>query len=720
LDWTRPRSGCEALQHPDRAPSLRMSFAYTSLNSARQRRTSLPPWNSIAWDVLAALLLAAAAAYVAYRLAISFGYIFFYQVRMPAIVLQACGRGFVEPAIMPAELVAFLWGKTLAFDCNALAGVGEFRPVSAFTQAYLYLAQSVALTWRWMGVAYQGLWPLMAAMHGAFVAGSFALARLFLPRVVAIAVGLLILFSPLAISMLPQLRDYAKAPFIIWATVLLLVVTQRPRSRVLLGAALCLGLVTGIGAGFRGDMLVFLPLAIMVLALAPRQLSIGTRVTALGLFLLVVLTCMMPLLRSDHAGVHGIHIMEGMSEPFVRFLGLAGAPYDLGPRYSDEQTFASIAADLRRTDPDKYDAEEARPDRTSPQSARESMKYLLSWAPLFAADVATRALKSAILLTGFPALFVPPAVSTDPYGPPPLERVRGGLLMDTYVHARQVFGGLWLIPTGLLGVVCLLFSTYVRSRREALWLAVLLGVMFAYPSLQFSGRHFFHHEVWFWIALASICVALMRIREGRGHERHFAIRLGATMLTAAIAFWSLRLVQDYVLKVQVAGLINGPRETIPASIRPAADGRVMLAIAVPEPYQPIITGVPDGLAKSGMSREPPRRVYSASDRFLIGVGGPSCAAGPITLELIYQSTPETWQPLQRQFQLLTSNSERTFVLTSAFYRPTQHFIGFATESGREACVGDVFRLSGASKLPALFSAVLEPNWSRTDWYLPLW
>ena len=134
--------------------------------------------------------------------------------------MWACGHGFGFPAERPETLNDFLFMAARGFDCAALGGTSA-GGISRFAWSHIYLAATVAGLWRLLGVNYAALWPLLAVLHGAYAAGGFVLARLYLPRLPAVAVGLALALSPLAISMLMATRDYAKAPFFVWSLALL-------------------------------------------------------------------------------------------------------------------------------------------------------------------------------------------------------------------------------------------------------------------------------------------------------------------------------------------------------------------------------------------------------------------------------------------------------------------------------------------------------------------
>jgi transposase len=166
---------------------------------------------------------------------------FFYQQFSPEVVMWACGRGFSYVVERPQALLDFLHGRQSSFDCRVLDLVQQTQAAGHFARKQLYLSAAVSVLWRLFGVRYVALWPLFALLHGAYAAGCFALTRLFFNRRLAFVLATLLALSPTAVGMLYALRDYSKAPFIIWGIVLLLLALRARTSR----QAISLGALAG-------------------------------------------------------------------------------------------------------------------------------------------------------------------------------------------------------------------------------------------------------------------------------------------------------------------------------------------------------------------------------------------------------------------------------------------------------------------------------------------
>src|SRR4029450_13222396 len=107
----------------------------------------------------------------------------------------------------------------------------------------------------------------------------YGILRLTLTRSLALCALAVSVTATPNLMLVPQLRDYAKGPFLL-AAMLILGAAVRWGSglrRTLALAALC-GAVVGIGLGFRNDLLLAIPPSLLTLAvLVPRSLSLRDR-----------------------------------------------------------------------------------------------------------------------------------------------------------------------------------------------------------------------------------------------------------------------------------------------------------------------------------------------------------------------------------------------------------------------------------------------------------
>src|SRR5437867_2985555 len=181
----------------------------------------------------------------------------FYQVEFAAAVASTCGRGFVNVPAPPRALADFRERRTDVFSCEQLPANLSVTDPDITQRLYRYLLTSVALYWRVGGITWSGLGPLYGMVFALTLCATYALFR-----VVAGPVASAVATAPLAVSahqlsVLPHLRDYVKAPFLLALFAIMGLIAVRSasdRSRLMLAALF--GLVLGVGLGFRNDVLI--------------------------------------------------------------------------------------------------------------------------------------------------------------------------------------------------------------------------------------------------------------------------------------------------------------------------------------------------------------------------------------------------------------------------------------------------------------------------------
>lgn len=638
--------------------------------------------------------------------------VFFYQTLMPATVVAACGLGWFDPVEMSPALLSFTTLATSTFDCGNLQGVPLEGSYGSNTQVHLYLAWAASTLWRIGGLKLAALWPLSATLAGLYAAGGYALGRQFLPRAAALAIGLLLTVSPLANSTLElSIRDYSKAPFLIWAiTLLVLALRARTgRSLTLLGAAL--GAVIGVGAGFRSDLAVMVPITLAILTFGQWRgpVRIMGRFAAVAAFLIVALALMAPL-RANVQGFFGAIWLQGMSEPFRYRLRLAPAPYDLGERYSDELAYSSIGADLRRSDPAAYDAGEGSTLLRS-QTQRFATAYVAGWAPLFVADIATRAIEAAWLTMGLPTLLNPSTPTVQLYD---LRYPGRFSLSQVAAKPMSLIASRWTPVVGVAGFLLLLLRIYTRSGREALWFGAIVGLLAVLPSAQFALRHLFHLEVVFWLSIMALLTSWPLRHALRPALPRFAALSASATGAALLIYAGLIIAQERMLKDRVAAVLAAPSTPLPLTEEARPSGSRLLRLAVPPEHRDVVDG-PFDSAVPATNHVGFHTLRSAGDRIILQIGGPSCLANEIRLRLAYALRPETWQPMTRDLVIprpVAGWSEPTQVVMPAFYRASQYFEGFEIPVALRDCVLGARRAEDEHRLPIIFTAVLPPGWEN--------
>jgi len=271
---------------------------------------------------------------------------------------------------------------------------------------------------------------------------------------------------------------------------------------------------------------------------------------------------------------------------------------------------------------------------------------------------------------------------------------------------------------GGLGLLCLLLHVFARSPREALGLAAVLAILMTYPAIQFSIRHVFHLEILFWLGMLFLIRLPFSWHEVKEAGPRFAAWLAGGGALVATTYTALLWHQDRVLPQLVADLLAAPRESVEISGSTGADGTTLVAIPLPERYRELVSGPSDAETPAVALISNPWRVQAAADRLLLTVGGRECPSGTFSLGFVYKKGPDIWQPFDHTMEVLAppSAESRTRVIVPAFYRATQYLEALSLPAGRAHCIDRVERIEKRGPLPAIFSAVLPPDWQSLSWH----
>lgn len=210
-------------------------------------------------------------------------------------LLVACTRrpGWTpDPAALFAlpQWTAFVERKIEYFPCDAIAGMPLLQlGVIWQLQKYFHLALS---TWfRIIGPTINGFITFQSAMCALTSAVAYLIFRLGMGRIVALACAAAFVWSPYHLAIIGLPFEYAKAPWVL-AVVLLcgLVVRRDVEGKSLGWVSLALGLVAGVGTGFKPDVIAVLPLALASTLIfvrrgpagAPSRKAMATLMVAVG------------------------------------------------------------------------------------------------------------------------------------------------------------------------------------------------------------------------------------------------------------------------------------------------------------------------------------------------------------------------------------------------------------------------------------------------------
>ncbi len=420
----------------------------------------------------------------------------FYQAKCAPAVMIGLGYNYCEPAPPVPEAIAdFLSLQSETLDPAALPETIEILPPGKTLGFHLYAYYAMGLLWRITGISWDALHYLMALLFAASVVCVWYILRLGAGRPVALPGALVLTFSPGYLYMLPQLRDFSKAPFVLAVIALLGYAVVRPRrlpGLLLLSGAL--GLSMGVGLGFRQDLLTCLPIAVVALLLflpGDPRCTWARRLLSVTVVLACFFTVAYPVFKAIPSktpnSFHAINL--GLTAPFNRNLGLGGTPYDIGYYYRDEYIHTVLSSYAQA----KLGREE-RLAYNSPDYDRVGAVFFLEqFLAHFPADFIARWYASVKRILDYSAFAIDSNLPGN-LGDTRLEN----LVWFRWFTLRWLSGiGVWLASAALLVVS-------FRSVRLALCAAALFFYFGGYPSLQFMQRHYFFLEVLFWWAVTLL------------------------------------------------------------------------------------------------------------------------------------------------------------------------------------------------------------------------
>ncbi|HEY1603864.1 MAG TPA: hypothetical protein VGG64_29955 [Pirellulales bacterium] len=269
----------------------------------------------------------------------------FYQQTFAPALAWACTGKFESLALDKPAVRDFLSGTTPSFNCSDLPAPPADRvPLYSLQYQTLYLIAAAAGIWAVAGVKWTALFIIGALLAAAMNALIYGICRLFVGIPWAAAATILATLSPLNAAMLPELRDYSKAPFVLGVILLcgwLLKAIDGPRRFI--GTAAVAGIVAGVGFGVRADLSIAVPFFIIVLVLVlmiTRFRLYREVLIAAVLFGVTIVATAAPILAAYRGGgIIGHVALLGLTTPFNKPLGLAAAPYDIGHLYMDESMY---------------------------------------------------------------------------------------------------------------------------------------------------------------------------------------------------------------------------------------------------------------------------------------------------------------------------------------------------------------------------------------------
>lgn len=414
------------------------------------------------------------------------------------------------------ELDAFMERNIAAIPRSAYPEACE-KPFGRNFHFYFhyYLIAYMGGMFRLFGISVGTIHLACVLMHMAAMMFLYLLFRLVMGRLLSLAGILYITTSPVFLVVLPDFRDYGKVPFLLAALFLMGYIpkeTRSPRRQVLL--SLALGSVIGVGYGFRQDLLICMPPAVMLLLFGARISSphpwrwrVATALVTVAAFAVVSFPVFKG--RQESGGFIMAHtLLQGITSSVEGEIHFGSADYDFGFLGLDTPVIASVAAYAQRTGrkhPDSY---------VSREYGEAGASLFCEVVRTFPADMAARALAAVEHTFHIPgSRFIEETMRLEPYSS------NGQFLrLSERVHAPiDRFFSAW----GPLCAIVFILLLAAQGYRCAFWVCGLFFYFAAYPSLLAECRHLFYLAFvpvfftggLFSLAFGRICNAFQRRKE---------------------------------------------------------------------------------------------------------------------------------------------------------------------------------------------------------------
>ncbi|MCK5861009.1 MAG: glycosyltransferase family 39 protein, partial [Candidatus Hydrogenedentes bacterium] len=276
----------------------------------------------------------------------------------PSPVMFAAGHGMnnIDVGAIP-ELAAFYRTETSHFDPALIPDEYKGFPLSgSYAYMHFYLLYAIGWAWRLFGISFHSIHLLCIFLYMVMIAALYGVFRLGMGRVLSFIGTMIAAASPAYLLSCPSLRDFGKAPFILICFFILgMLLKHRHTRRPLFIYTLFYGLAAGIGYGFRQDLLVCVPAAIVVLLLfvqvedpRPRLLRFAASAVLLFVFLVVGFPVMYGV-RQDNGSASAQAFTQGVSEIVEDRMDFGHASYSMHHHYSDYFDFTVVNNYARRT-----------------------------------------------------------------------------------------------------------------------------------------------------------------------------------------------------------------------------------------------------------------------------------------------------------------------------------------------------------------------------------
>lgn len=474
-------------------------------------------------------------------------------------VFFAAGKGLGTADIdsIP-NLKAFITKQKSYFDKINIPEGLHVQPLKTELETqHLYYLYTIGWLWRIFGISLNVL-VCYSALWRAFNAGAvYAIFRCFMSPAWSICGALFFLTSPLVFHPIIGLREQGSVPFmlgVIWGIVFLIRSCKSRRSYLFSSAML--GILIGIGTGFRGEATVYIPTVLATLFFFPEKqsdISLKLRLQSEFLFVTLLLITLFPLtnvLDSTHA--HSF--FAGISPDTERSLSFGDASYQSLPptdpaAYAMITTFARCQGDTKsmvNVDSSEYARNQGNKDAPllwDPflffngahyrHCADQLMMKIISCTP---ADLVARAWYGMLCLPT--ALF---RVMTD------MEDIwkDSPLWLRSLLFVHTVLGN-FQSKLGFLCICLILLICSIFNYKKALFWTVLLAWVSGYSTFDYEFRNYYFLAfvpILILFLAASRIVQCVQLFYLKIKEKHFRVlfKEGVAALKRPLIFTSFIL-----------------------------------------------------------------------------------------------------------------------------------------------------------------------------------
>lgn len=419
-----------------------------------------------------------------------------YPETFRASIYVACGHGYGAPTTggLDNRVEAFISGDSSVLDCVDVRNPAQLNQQSASLGTY-YQQLTVGTWWRLFGISWQSLDWLTAIFLGISAGITFLILRLWLPSLIAAPVAVVSSLPAMPFLVFP--RDLMIAPFIltgIFVTIYLVLRQQRTSTFFL--SMLGLGVLLGIGLGFRTDVLVALALVTGTViffrkgtapaANAPRLKKLGIGFGGVAILFLSFLLASEPA-RSKAP--------ENNALAHVALLGLSDETQARQSGYDDR-----LSVVQQHLDSFNFSMVEAHSNYLGPEESfapyskefgETALDLYLSAIETFPAMHLRNGLftGSEVLTTGISGIVYVANLGMN------------GPTENNFPVSRTTFLFVWLVVIMMwLGFVTILL---VVDRRVGFFSLFFLLWISYFPMIQFESRHIFYLSFLTWIPLAT-------------------------------------------------------------------------------------------------------------------------------------------------------------------------------------------------------------------------